>query len=122
MTKTYCTKQVSGRLQPLCVRTCLILFYAIIAIGRILPSIAGCSVVLETHQPWGSRKGFDVGGDEGDGILLRRDALEILPDEINEVYILEGPTTCGDISTKNEDVHRNIVHRYFVNVKIVLWC
>ena len=53
-------------------------------------------------------------------ILLRRDALEILPDEINEVYIWEGSTTCRDINTKNEDDHRKIVPRDFVNVKIFL--
>ena len=32
--------------------------------------------------------------DESDGVLLRRDVFEILPDEICEFYIREGPTTC----------------------------
>ena len=76
-----------------------------VAIRRILLSIAGCSIVLETQQPRSrkgsevyqtrrSRKRIEVRGDECDGLLLRRDSFEILPNEICEVYIREGPTRC----------------------------
>ena len=88
LTKTYFAKTKFWQTTAaLCAHGCLILFYASVLVGRILPSIAGCSVVLETHQPRGCLKGFVVEVDEGDGILLRRDAFEFLPDEINEVYI-----------------------------------
>ena len=46
----------------MCAHTCQILFHTNVAIGRILPSVAGCSVVLETQQPRRSRKGIDVRG------------------------------------------------------------